>query len=291
MDKINLKAYGKINLSLDIVGKKENGYHLVDMTMHSVGIFDFITIEKIKEKRILIECDKTYIPTDERNIIYKAANKFFEYTNVLAGVKIILKKTIPTQAGMGGGSADAAGTLLGLNKLFETNLSLGVLKTIGLTLGADVPFCIEGGCARAEGIGEVLTKLNPITAMILVIKPKYGVSTVEAYKAVNINQLKDRPNNEKLIKAINSNDINSVPKFMGNVLYEISSKFVPEIKYVVETMSQQIGCKKSMMSGSGSTVFGIFEDKKTMIEAAKLFEGMGFDMFYTYTMNNGVSFV
>ncbi|MGL5440262.1 MAG: 4-(cytidine 5'-diphospho)-2-C-methyl-D-erythritol kinase [Filifactoraceae bacterium] len=287
MNKIRIKAYGKVNLSLDIVGKRADGYHFVDMILHSVGVYDILDIDKSEEENIIIRCDKENIPVDERNIIYKAATEFFKHTKLKSGIIVNLEKNIPTEAGMGGGSADAAGVLIGLNKIFNANLSVDTLKDIGFRLGADVPFCIEGGCARAENLGEKLTKLPTIKKNVLIIKPNAGISTKAAYELVNLKNLKNKPDNENLIFAI-KNNIDEIPKYMGNIFYDISNKFVPDIKDIVDTLSLNSGCEKAIMSGSGSTVFGLFDNTNNMNTSGKFFEDKGYEVFYTTTVETGI---
>ena len=214
---MRMKAYAKVNISLDIVGKREDGYHLLRMIMQNIDLYDDITIEKQKEG-IVIECNKSYVPTDERNLAYKAAMLFKEKYNIQDGVKIKIIKNIPVSAGLAGGSTDAATVLKIMNKLFNVNASNEELKDIGLKLGADIPYCIDGGTALCEGIGEIITPIKGFKDKILVlVKPSFGVSTKEVYKNFDINKVNRHPETEELIKGIEKDDLRYVAYNMRNL--------------------------------------------------------------------------
>ena len=196
------KAYAKINISLDVVGKREDGYHLLEMIMQRIELYDILEVTKNKAG-INIKCNKSYVPLDERNLVYKAAKLFLDTYNLKGGVDFNIIKNIPVSAGLAGGSSDAATTLLAMRELYSVDVSDDELCKLGLKIGADVPYCIKGGTALCEGIGEKVTKLEGFKGHILVlVKPKFGVSTKEVYKSLDINKIYRHPNTEGLIKAV-----------------------------------------------------------------------------------------
>ncbi|WP_010293835.1 4-(cytidine 5'-diphospho)-2-C-methyl-D-erythritol kinase [Clostridium senegalense] len=256
---MKVKAYGKINIALDVVGKREDGYHLLKMIMQTVDIYDELEFEKC-DKNITINCNKKYLPVDENNLVYKAIKLFMEKYNISSGVKVNIVKNIPVAAGMAGGSADAAATLKAMRNMFKKDVTDGELMELGLKIGADVPYCIVGGTALCEGVGEVVTKLKPFKNKILVVvKPNFGVSTKDVYKALEINKIHKHPETEKLITAMKQENIKYVSKNMRNVLENVTIKKHLLIKQLKEEMMRN-GALGSMMSGSGPTVFGFFED-------------------------------
>ena len=268
---MKIKAYAKINISLDIIGKREtDGYHLLRMIMQNIDLYDEIIVEK-NNKDIIIECNKNYVPTDSRNLAYKAAIAFKERYNIAEGVKIKIFKNIPVSAGLAGGSTDAATVLKIMNKLFEVNASDEELMELGLKLGADVPYCIKGGTALCEGIGEIITPLNPFKNKIIVlVKPSFGVSTKEVYKNFNMEKVKKHPETEELIKAMDEDNLRYVAYNMKNLLENVTLKKHKVLIDLKEEMNKY-GAINSMMSGSGPTVFAFFDD---MLKAQKCFEKM-----------------
>ena len=267
---MKMKAYAKVNISLDIVGKREDGYHLLKMIMQNIDLYDEIILEK-NNKDIIIECNKSYVPTDSRNLAYKAAMAFKERYDISEGVKIKIVKNIPVSAGLAGGSTDAAAVLKIMNKLFEVNASDEELMELGLKLGADIPYCIKGGTALCEGVGEVITELKPFKDKIIVlVKPSFGVSTKEVYKGFDIEKVKKHPETEMLIKAMEDNDLNYVAYNMKNLLENVTLKKHKILINLKEEMNKY-GAINSMMSGSGPTVFAFFDD---MLKAQKCFEKM-----------------
>lgn len=267
---MRIKAYAKINLSLDVVGKRSDGYHLLEMIMQTIDLYDEITVEKI-EKDIKIKCNKSYVPTDERNLAYKAAKMFLEKYKIKSGVEIFIKKNIPVSAGLAGGSTDAAGVLKLMNRLFEINASDEELMEMGLPLGADVPYCIKGGTCLCEGVGEVITELPRFKDKIVVlVKPPFGVSTKGVYQEFNIERSKIHPDTNKLINAIKSNDLKYVSKNMKNLLENVTLKKHKVLISIKEEM-RYYGAIGTMMSGSGPTIFALFDD---MQKAQKTFEKM-----------------
>lgn len=276
MERIKLLANAKINLSLDITGKLDNGYHLLQMIMQTISLCDEIVLEKIKEG-IEISCDSPYVPCDERNICYKAAKEFFEkirlkdlagkaddrnYGQQYSGIRIDIKKRIPVGAGLAGGSTNAAAVLKGLNILYRTGLKQSELAEIGLKCGADVPFCLSGGTCLAEGIGEKLTRLPPFSNVYaVVITPEFSVSTAWVYNNYNMKDRKSHPDTKMLIQAVKLKDIEKVARGMRNVLESVTAVKYPEINEIKRQL-RSYGALGSMMSGSGPSVFGLFENEE-----------------------------
>ena len=263
MNSISLKSRAKINLSIDVIGKREDGYHIVEMIMQTIDLYDDIKLKELEEDNITIKSECSYIPLNEDNIVYKAAKLIKEKMDIKKGIEIFIKKNIPVAAGMAGGSSNAAAVLVGLNELWKLGLSKDELRDLGLKLGADVPFCIEGGTALAEGIGEKLTYIKGINkdVNILVCKPDIFVSTKEVYQSLDIKNIEKRPDNKLLIEKLKNDDIVSVSINMVNVLEEVTSKKYSDIK-VIENIIAKNGAMGTMMSGSGPTVFGFFDNEE-----------------------------
>lgn len=253
------KAHAKINLSLDVIGKRDDGYHLLKMLMQTIDLYDLIEIKKIK-KGIIIECDREYIPKNSRNLAYKAAELFLNKYNINSGVKINIIKNIPVAAGLAGGSTDAATVLKIMRDIFRPNINNEQLKEISLNIGADVPFCVEGGTALCEGIGEKITTIKPFKDKILVlVKPNFGVSTKDVYSNLRIEKIYTHPHTKKLIQAIEDNDLNFVAKNMKNVLENVTLRKYKTLTSI-KTNFMELGALGTMMSGSGPSVFGLFDD-------------------------------
>jgi 4-diphosphocytidyl-2-C-methyl-D-erythritol kinase len=263
MNSISLKSRAKINLSIDVIGKREDGYHIVEMIMQTIDLYDDIKLKELEEDNIIIKSECSYIPLNEDNIVYKAAKLIKEKMDIKKGIEIFIKKNIPVAAGMAGGSSNAAAVLVGLNELWKLGLSKDELRDLGLKLGADVPFCIEGGTALAEGIGEKLTYIKGINkdVNILVCKPDIFVSTKEVYQSLDIKNIEKRPDNKLLIEKLKNDDIVSVSNNMVNVLEEVTSKKYSDIK-AIENIIIKNGAMGTMMSGSGPTVFGFFDNEE-----------------------------
>ena len=268
---MKIKAYAKINISLDIVGKRESdGYHFLKMIMQNIDLYDEISVEKQKEG-ITISCNKNYVPTDSRNLAYKAASLFKETYNIEDGVHIDIVKNIPVSAGLAGGSTDAAAVLKLMNKIFEVNVSDEELMDIGLKLGADIPYCINGGTALCEGIGEKITTLQPFKDKILVlVKPSFGVSTKEVYKSFNLDRVRVHPKTENLIEAMENDNLYYVANNMKNLLENVTLRKHNILIKIKEDMNRY-GAVGSMMSGSGPSVFAFFDD---MLKAQRCYEKM-----------------
>jgi 4-diphosphocytidyl-2-C-methyl-D-erythritol kinase len=261
MNEINISANAKINITLDVLNKRDDGYHNVKMIMQSINLCDMINIKKTKEDMTL-KTNYNFLPTDENNLAYKAAKIFFEETGInKEGVEIYIEKRIPVAAGLAGGSTDAASVLIALNKLFHTGLKFDQLTKIGEKLGSDVPFCMLGGTALAEGKGEILTPLRDIPETCIVLaKPPIHVSTAEVYGSLVLEKITGRPDTERVIDYINKQDINGIAKNMYNVLEAITANKFKIINKIKNIMIGN-GAIGSIMSGSGPTVFGIFENE------------------------------
>ena len=280
---MKIKAYGKVNISLDVVGKREDGYHLLSMIMQNIDLYDEIEVEK-QECGIILECNKSYVPVDNRNLAYKAAEIFKERYDIVDGVKINIEKNIPVSAGLAGGSTDAAAVLKVMNKLFNVNATEEELMELGLKLGADIPYCIHGGTALCEGIGEIITPIKPFRDKIVVlVKPAFGVSTKEVYKNFNLEKVKQHPKTAEIINAIENDDLNFVASNMKNLLENVTLRKHKILIKIKEEMNA-CGAINSMMSGSGPTVFAFFDD---MLKAQRCFEKMKkkySDVFKTRTI-------
>lgn len=279
MEKVIEKAYGKINLSLDVLGRRENGYHEVSMIMQTVGIYDTISLSKIDGDGIRLTASTKELPLDDNNIVYKAIRLIKEEYAIETGVSVHIEKQLPIAAGMGGGSADAAATLRGMNRLFNLELNETELEELGLKLGADVPFLIRGGIALAEGIGERLTELEPFPkCALLIVKPKLGVSTKEVYEAFDSLSEVKHPDIESVVKGLGKSSLCDIVKDLGNVLEEVTvrkHRIISEIKQLL----LENGAVFSMMTGSGPTVFGVFESEKEAEEAKLVLKKQnGFEM-------------
>ena len=265
MDSIRLKARAKINLGLDVLGKREDGYHEVRMVMQTIGIYDRLILTKIPEEEIRITSNLAFLPVNENNLIYKAIKLLKDEYHFPGGVSVDLNKFIPVAAGMAGGSTDAASTMFGVNRLFGLNLSMGKMMELGVRLGADVPYCVMRGTALAEGIGEKLTRITPVPQMwILIAKPQINVSTRLVYEQLDMGGIQKHPDIDGIIRAIEAQDVVRIAQSMGNVLENVTVPLYP----VIETIKQDMlshGAINAMMSGSGPTVFGIFPDEQTTL--------------------------
>ena len=264
MNTLKMEAYAKINLGLDVVRRLENGYHEVKMVMQTVGIGDTITLKKI-ENGITVTTDSGEIPADENNLVYKVAKLLMETCGIKEGINIRLEKRIPVAAGMAGGSTDAAAVFKGMNTLFELGLSTEDMQKLAVKLGADIPYCIIGGTALAEGIGEKLTVLpDAPDCFHLVAKPDINVSTKYVYENLRLQELKKHPDIDGMVEAIKAGDAEGVIARMDNVLQSVTEEKYPVISQLKEFMEDN-GAKKALMSGSGPTVFGIFEKEEDAV--------------------------
>ncbi len=269
MESVIRKAYAKINLGLDVIRRRPDGYHEVKMLMQTVDIYDELGFERNPTGGVRILADSNEVPVNEDNLIYKAAAAVIRQCCVDAGVTVRLKKNIPVAAGMAGGSADAAAVFHGLDELFELNLSLEDKCRLGLGIGADVPYCIMGGTALAEGIGEKLTPLPaPPDCHIVIVKPDIDVSTKWVYESLNVGGLLYHPDIDGMVDSLRHNDLAGMTSRMGNVLETVTVVAHPVIGELKSEM-RELGAENALMSGSGPTVFGIFAGYE---EARKAYE-------------------
>ena len=265
---MRLRAFAKITLGLDILRKREDGYHEVRMIMQTIQMYDVLEMKKVKKPGISLSVNYPYIPSDERNLVYKAAKLLMDEFQVKEGVDIRLEKFIPVAAGMAGGSSDAAAAMVGINHLFKLGLSEKDLMDRAVNIGADVPYCIMRGTALAEGIGEKLTRIAQVPdCYVLIGKPGIGVSTKTAYESLQLDKIQSHPDIDGMIRDIENGNLLAMTDKMGNVFESgIIGKYpvIGEIKDLMEAN----GALKAMMSGSGPTVFGIFDDREKMEAAA-----------------------
>ena len=265
---MRLRAFAKINLGLDILRKREDGNHEVRMIMQTIQMYDVLEMKKVKKPGISLSVNYPYIPSDERNLVYKAAKLLMDEFQVKEGVDIRLEKFIPVAAGMAGGSSDAAAAMVGINHLFKLGLSEKDLMDRAVNIGADVPYCIMRGTALAEGIGEKLTRIAQVPdCYVLIGKPGIGVSTKTAYESLQLDKIQSHPDIDGMIRDIENGNLLAMTDKMGNVFESgIIGKYpvIGEIKDLMEAN----GALKAMMSGSGPTVFGIFDDREKMEAAA-----------------------
>ena len=259
---ITLKALAKINLGLDVLGRRENGYHDVRMVMQTIYLYDNVTLSKTEETGIQLSCNLFYLPVDESNIAYKAAKLLIDEFHIQEGVRIELDKHIPVAAGLAGGSANAAAVLVGMNRLFSLGLTQEELMERGVLLGADVPYCVMRGTVLAEGIGEILTPLAPLPkCYVLIAKPGISVSTKTVYEKLDSQEVIEHPDIDGILEGLDKQDIKKIVSSMGNVLETVTIGDYPIIEDIKNVM-KGAGALGAMMSGSGPTVFGIFDDKE-----------------------------
>jgi len=264
------KAPAKINLSLDILGKREDGYHEVEMIMTTIDLYDRIELHSLKEDQIKVSLWSRYVPNDERNLAYKAAVALKHACKIPEGVHIKIEKNIPVSAGLGGGSTDAAAVLRGLNKLWSLGLSLEELAGIGAQIGSDVPFCVHGKTAIAKGRGEIIENLpSAPSCWVVLAKPNIGVSTKTIFKKY-IHESRTRPIKDTIIEALHDDDFIKMSKSLENVLEPVTFSLHPEVKRMKEKMAKY-GATGTLMSGSGPTVYGLVKQHS---KAKKIYNGM-----------------
>lgn len=274
-NEIYLKAYGKINLALDVIRKRKDGYHDVKMIMQTVGIFDGIEMIKTNSNNIEVETNLFYLPTNENNIVYKAAKMLFDEFNIKSGLHINLKKFIPVSAGMAGGSTDAASVMFGINRMYDLGLSIEQLMERGVKIGADVPYCLMRGTALSEGIGEKLTRLpDMVKCPVLIAKPPISVSTKFVYENLRLDKIKKHPDIEGMVKEIKGKNLEGIASKMENVLESVTVTEYPQIQKIKDMMMEN-GAINSIMSGSGPTVFGLYESSETAYECKEIIKTSG----------------
>ncbi|MBQ3029641.1 MAG: 4-(cytidine 5'-diphospho)-2-C-methyl-D-erythritol kinase [Agathobacter sp.] len=288
MDNITLKALAKINLGLDVVRRREDGYHEVRMIMQTIHLYDKLDIQKTKEEGITITSNLSYVPTNENNLVYKAGKLLMDEFDIKEGVSVHLQKRIPVAAGMAGGSSDAAAMLYGMNEMFGLGLTRQQLMDRGVKIGADVPYCLMRGTALAEGIGEKLTSLSPmVKCPVLIAKPQISVSTKFVYENLKLDETMIHPDIDQLVTDIKNKDLHAIAGHMGNVLETVT---IPEYPIIAEIKEQMMksGAINSMMSGSGPTVFGLFEDEEVAKKAYDdmVASGLAKQIYLTSIYNN-----
>lgn len=273
---LELKAYAKINLGLDVLRKRKDGYHDVKMVMQTVDLYDVLKISELNEDEIELESSLQILPVNEDNIVYRACKLIKDEYDIKKGVKIYIDKHIPIAAGLAGGSADAAAALIGLNRMFDLNIPKEQLMEYGVSLGADVPFCIMRGTALSEGIGEKLTRLSPLPdCYILIAKPAVNVSTRKVYQSLRLDEISYHPNIDKLVKSLDKQDLKEITVSQGNLLETVTIPMHEEIMDL-KVLIRRCGAVNPIMSGSGPTVFGIFEDEDMANEAARIVKDENF---------------
>ncbi len=277
---MDFKAYGKINLSLDITGLLENGYHSVSMVMQPVELCDIVSIEKLSSKEIIVTTNNENIPNGKDNLAYKAAQLMIEKYKLCHGFDIKITKNIPLSGGMAGGSTDAAAVMCGINKICVLGKTEDELMELGVTLGADIPFCIKAKPSLAEGIGEKLTNITGLSKnlYILLVNPNIFISTKEIYNRIDEDKCYNHIDNDALILALKNRDLDAARSNMKNVMQTVTSKICPEIDEIIKKLYQK-GAKVALMSGSGATCYGVFEDEN----AARLAQNEFKDYFTAIT--------
>jgi len=288
---LSLKAYAKVNLALDVLRRRENGYHDVKMIMQNLDIYDELEFEVLEREtsdiRIDLTVNKEGIPTDDRNLVHKAIILLFDAYNIKSHIAVNLIKNIPAEAGMAGGSTDCAAALKAINILYGLGLSTQELMSYGVKLGADVPYCILGRTAVSEGIGEILTPIKGLPKVhVIVAKPPVNVSTKEIYTNLKVDELKKHPDVDGMVEALESQNLSAVAERMENVLETVTVKMHPEIEELKALMKKQ-GALNAIMSGSGPTVFGLFEDKDRAWDTAMMISDkeLAPEVFVTRPMN------
>lgn len=275
MDKLELKALAKINLGLDVLGRRENGYHDVRMVMQTIYLYDDVILKKRKESGIKVDTNLFFLPVNENNIAYQAADLLIQEFGIREGIDIRLTKHIPVAAGMAGGSSNAAAVLFGMNKMFGLGLTEQELMDRGVKIGADVPYCIMRGTVLAEGIGEELTPLAPIPkCYVLVAKPSVSVSTKMVYEKLDSKAIVEHPDIDGLLFGLEQGDLMQVAGSMGNVLEQVTISEYPVIEEIKNAMKEE-GALNAMMSGSGPTVFGLFKERSRAKKALALIRKRG----------------
>lgn len=271
MNTIKLKARAKINISLDIVGKRDNGYHEVEMIMQTINLYDDMTLTKKDHDEITIKTNLSYLPTDRRNLIYQIIEYMKSEFKIEKGVHVDLFKRIPVAAGLAGGSSNGAQTILGMNTLFNLKLDMDTMLGIGAKFGSDIPYCMIQGTALATGLGEKIELLNPFPEFhVVLLKPKFGVSTATVYKGYRLEEEKEHPPTKELLKAIDKQDRTYICRNLVNVLESVSCKLHPEINEIKDKL-KSLHADGVLMSGSGPSVFGLFTDYAQAKQAADLF--------------------
>lgn len=258
MDSIQIKARAKINLTLDVLGRRDSGYHDVEMIMQQIGMYDLVTVAKTETAEIRLTCSDAFLPLDDKNLAYRAAKIMMDKFDLKCGFDIHIEKNIPIAAGLAGGSTDAAAVIKGINTLCALDLSTEEMQHIGFTLGADVPFCFLEGCAIARGLGEELTPIRGFEhAWMVLVKPSFGVSTKDVYTNLKLDQIENRPETLKMVEALEKQSRHEILSGLCNVLETVTLEMHPKVSDI-KALLTSFGAEGVLMSGSGPTVFGVF---------------------------------
>lgn len=269
MKEVKRTAYAKINLGLDVVGKREDGYHNLSMVMTSIEVHDKLRLKAIKKDAILMKTNLNYLPTDDRNLVVRIVRYMRDQYKIKSGVFIDLYKVIPVGAGLAGGSSDGAQAILGMNQLFDLGLTIEEMMAIGKLYGADIPYCVRGGTMLAEGIGDILTPIDHDLCLdLLVVKPKISVPTPMVFKVLKADEISWHPDIEALIQGLKSGDLRAVTNHLGNVLEPVTFELYEEVLKVKEAM-EDTGALGVLMSGSGSAIFAVYASRAQASKAAK----------------------
>lgn len=286
---MRLRALAKINLGLDVIRKREDGYHEVRMIMQTINMYDQLEIDIKEEPGISITTNLPFIPTNENNLVYKAAKLLMDEFHIEKGITVELQKFIPVAAGMAGGSSDAAATMIGMNRLFGLGLTVRQLMERSVSIGADVPYCLLRGTALAEGIGEKLRPLPPCpNCYVLIGKPSISVSTKFVYEKLDAGNIEEHPDIDRILEGLQWHNLNKISENMGNVLESVTIPVYPIIEEIKNHMKEH-GAVNAMMSGSGPTVFGLFDDKMVAERACEALREshLARTVFLTTVFNNG----
>lgn len=270
MKELRLKARAKINLTLDVTGKREDGYHLLETIMQTVALYDGIYMKKLEKPEIKLKTNLYWLPTDERNLAWKAANLMRETFDIQEGVFIEIDKRIPVAAGLAGGSTDCAAVLVGMNRLFDLHLSQKELEALAGKLGSDIPYCVRRGTVLCEGVGEIMTNVEHSCPRCYVVLAKLpvSVSTVSVYKGLKWDQVTEHPDTAEMLRAMEAGDVTKMGSLLCNVLETVTIQMHPEIQRIKERLVE-LGAEGALMSGSGPTVFALFKEKDAAKQAAE----------------------
>lgn len=283
MKELDVRARAKINISLDVLRKRPDGYHDVKMIMQTIDLYDQLRFKKIEEDTIQIKTNLPFLPTDERNLVYKVIRHMKNAYQIQSGVQAHIYKMIPVAAGLAGGSADAGETIKAMNKLFDLKLSMDEMLAIGKQFGADIPYCMIGGTALAEGIGEQITFLDDFPeCYVVLVKPNFGVSTAHVYGNLKVDALTEHPETDTLIQAISVKDLTTIGQHLCNVLESVTAPQYPEIQEIKDELVRG-GAIGALMSGSGPSVYGLFENLEAAKESANQLKNKGLAKFVRVT--------
>lgn len=292
LENIIIKSRAKLNLTLEILRKRKDNYHDIVSIMQSIDLYDNLYIEKNNSGKIFVKVIGARNLDNENNIVHKAAYLFFKYTKIKCGCSIKIEKKIPMEAGLAGGSSNAAATIVGLDRIFQTNLSDQEKIDIAKNVGSDVVFCLFGGTMLASGTGDKIAKMKDLDLNILLIKPSKSISTKIAFNSLEEKDYSDGSNTKNIVEIINNTkNTNEIYKYMINTMYNKSVLLVPEMKDIILTLEEDFNCNKAMMSGSGSTVFGIFENTKDINDSYNYFSKIYEDVYITKTTNSSLEII